>query len=57
MKQQMGLDPSLAPPAPANADNLRWGASWIVGQQASLGEFADRLERLMAALGQLHPMF
>jgi hypothetical protein len=57
MKQQRGLDPSLAPPLPANADNLKWGASWIVGQQASLGEFADRVERLIQALRQLHPMF
>jgi hypothetical protein len=57
MKQQSGLDPSLAPPPPVNADNLKWGASWIIGQQTSLGEFADRVERLIRALRQLHPMF
>jgi hypothetical protein len=58
MKQrQRELDPSLAASVIAEDDNLQWGASWIVGQQASLGEFAERVERLIQALRQLHPMF
>jgi hypothetical protein len=55
MKQQTGHDPTLAPPA--EADNLLFSASWVVGEQASLGEFADRVDRLIRALRQLHPMF